>query len=80
MRMLIGVGYPATHLTQERPLVQEGEHRWVVVAILAFEQIPINRPAVEPGRRSCLEPAKRKAERRQLLCQPDGGAITQPTP
>ena len=55
--------------------------RWgIVVAILAFEQIPINRPAVEPGRRSCLEPAKRKAERRQLLCQPDGGAITQPTP
>src|SRR5690606_17938144 len=70
------MGNPAVQLAQERAAAEEGKHRRLVIAGLAFEQVPRNRPAIEPGRRPGLEPAEREAERRQLLGQHDRRPVT----
>ena len=58
-----------SHRRLERPdlLREEGEGNGLFVALLLFQPIPVDGPAIQPGRRSCLQTPKSQPDGSKLL-------------
>ena len=68
----------ADDLRRGDALRQEGERRGRVVALLHLQRVPIDSAAIEPRRRSGLEPAHAQAEPIKALRQPERRGLVDP--
>ena len=74
-----GMGDVAGKLRRRDRVGEVGERRWRIVAVLNLKPLPVDGAAVEPRRRSGLEPAEAKRGFRQAVSQTDGGRLVHAT-
>jgi hypothetical protein len=61
------------------PIGQKRKGRRRIIAVLNIEPSPINRPAIQPGRGSCLQPPEAKLQTMKRVRKTQRGQVPDPT-